>query len=51
VSDDAMLQPIVEFGAAVDGGVASACGVNGCDEFDCGFFHQSDSNKDAFIGR
>jgi hypothetical protein len=51
VSDDAMLQTVVEFGAAVNGSVPSAGGLNGCDEFDSRLFHQSDSSKDAVIGR
>jgi len=32
--DDAVLQAVVEFGAAVYGYGRSACGMDGCDEFD-----------------
>jgi len=37
---DAVLQAIVQFGAAVNGNGRSACDVDGCDEVDCGRFHQ-----------
>ena len=37
--DDAMLQPVVEFGAGGDGNGPSTRGMNGCDEFDGGLLH------------
>jgi hypothetical protein len=38
--DDAMLEAIVQFGAAVNGNARSACDVDGCNEVYCGLFHQ-----------
>jgi hypothetical protein len=49
--DDAVLQAVVQFGAAVYGKTGAAGGVDGCNEFNSGFFHQWDSSKDALNGR
>jgi hypothetical protein len=51
MGDDAVLHAVVEFGAAVNGNGRSASGVDGCDQFNSGFFHHPDSNKDALNGR
>jgi hypothetical protein len=51
VSDDAVLQTVVEFGAAVYGKIRTVGGVDGCNQFDSRLFHQSDSNKDTVIER
>jgi hypothetical protein len=40
MGDDAVLQAIIEFGAAVYGYGRSACDVDGCDEVNCRLFHQ-----------
>ena len=34
-----MLQPIIQFGATVNGQSRSACDVNSCNEVYCGVFH------------
>ena len=52
---DAVLQAVIEVGAAVDGNGRSAGGVDEGDEFYSvsfsGFFHQGDSNKAELRGR
>jgi hypothetical protein len=51
---DAVLQAVIEFGAAVNGNGRSAGGVDDGDEFYrlsfSGFFHHGDSNKAALRG-
>src|SRR6266702_173936 len=46
VSYDAVLQAVVEFGAAVYGNSRSPGGMDGCDEFYGRFFHHSNSSKE-----
>jgi hypothetical protein len=48
--DDAVLQAFVQFGAAVNGNSRPAGGVDGCNQVNCGLFHQVDFSKDALIG-
>jgi hypothetical protein len=52
---DAVLQAVIEFGAAVNGNGRSAGGVDDSDEFYSvsfsGFFHHGDSNKAGLPGR
>jgi hypothetical protein len=47
VCDDAVLQAVVQFGAAVYGKTRPAGGVNGCNQINNRLFHQSDSSKEA----
>jgi hypothetical protein len=49
--DDAVPQPVVEFGASGDDDVRSAGGMNGCDEFYGGVLHHFDSSKVWLQGR
>jgi hypothetical protein len=46
--DDAMLQAVVEFGAAIYGNRRSAAGMNGGDQFNCVLLHSLDSSKAMF---
>jgi hypothetical protein len=52
---DAVLQAVIEFGAAVDGNGRSAGGLDKSDEFyrgsSIGFFHHADSSKAGLRGR
>jgi hypothetical protein len=47
VCDDAVLQAVVKFGAAVYGKARATGSVDGCNQIDSGLFHQSDSSKEA----
>jgi hypothetical protein len=49
-SNDAVLQAVIEFGAAVYGNSRSGGGVDDCDEVNSRFFHHPDSSKDALSG-
>ena len=48
--DDAMVETVVELGAAVDGEQVAAHGANGVDEFDAGGLHLMDFSKGLYGG-
>jgi hypothetical protein len=47
--DDAVVQAVVEFGAAVYGKGRSACGMDGCDELDSGLLHSLNFSKGMVV--